>query len=69
MIIFIVIRKIGIKNKEIRIMNEKITFKMNEIKTIDALLYQYGEDEFKSPYSSTIPLIDYSFIMKLNLKK
>lgn len=50
-------------------MNEKITFKMNEIKTIDALLYQYGEDEFKSPYRSTIPLIELFFHNETELEK
>ena len=42
-------------------MNGKITYKMNEIKKIDELLYKYGKEEFKSPYRSTIPLIELFF--------
>lgn len=43
------------------VMNGKITYKMNEIKKIDELLYKYGKEEFKSPYRSTIPLIELFF--------
>ncbi len=47
----------------------RIFFKNNEIKTIEQLLNQYGEDEFMSPYRSTIPLIELFFHNETEMNK
>lgn len=50
-------------------MDGRLFYNNNEIKTIEELIDNYGDDEFMSPYRSTIPLIELFFHNETEMNK